>query len=927
MVESTSTMTMLSIAPGSIVANRYEVVEQIGAGGMGLVYKVIDKHLNDEVVALKLLHPHLAQDEEVFARFRNEVLVARSLSHPNIVRIHDMGTAAQGFSYISMEFVDGYSLSERITGKVTDKEGKPFPPLLFDDALGVLYQILSGVSYAHDKDIIHRDLKPANVMVSRGGEIKLADFGTARILGITRGLTQTGQAIGTPDYMSPEQIQGKTLDASSDIYALGIIAYELAVGQKPFNADTSVAIAYKHLHEPIPPFANPAKGIPDWFEQVVRIATAKDKADRYGSAYEFARALAEQKPELSHQGTFFLTERTQFFRSQNEKRSAKSTQSASATGTAPGGLAVDEEGFILGDSAGGQPGKVPGDSWTTGSYDEVKSERSIGYAASHRQKPKKHGTSAGVLFLGAAGILFGLLVVTIRTVPAFNDYVGHTLGEMQVESDVDYSTLAKILGVTISSKPEQPEPAKDIALVDPTRAAEREALSQELLKDLGIDDAALPAKPEAKPAPEAKSEPKPEPKPAPEAKPEPKPEPQQTAKAEPAPEKAPAKQPEKKPEPEAKPVETAKPTPPPPPPEPVRGQVAFRSGGKVEHSGTFSVDALGGVSWTGQIQGLPKMSRSALKNVVAQEFYVNVFSPDSASLVAKLDARLLDSNDGGSVKVGGDLRGLKRADVAVGDYRLDLVHKGEVLDSVPLALYKASVRLSGPPQGSAGGSAIKIVRGPAVTGTDAQSPELPESQPRLPPQSEPSLPPAGFDAPPAQPSLPPVQTFDNIPVRSEPPSHTNSLPPARRIDTPSSSAGTNWNRSSIELVRDNALNQANADVVASRMLEMQNQPPPPPPAEVFRGTIEMKSEGGADQQRGLTLSLRFTDDTISGSASIDGMGNFNADGKVYPRGLEINIRGESFGIRLTGVRRDNVMRGRYYIPAQNQRGSWEAVQR
>lgn len=926
MVQSTSTMTMLSIAPGSIVANRYEVVEQIGAGGMGLVYKVIDKHLNDEVVALKLLHPHLAQDEEVFARFRNEVLVARSLSHPNIVRIHDMGRAEQGFSYISMEFVDGYSLSERITGKVTDKDGEPFEPLSFDDALGVLYQILSGVAYAHDKDIIHRDLKPANVMVSRGGEIKLADFGTARILGITRGLTQTGQAIGTPDYMSPEQIQGKTLDAASDIYALGIIAYELAVGQKPFNADTSVAIAYKHLHEPIPPFADEAKGIPEWFEKVVRVATAKDKADRYSSAYEFARALAEQKPELSHQGTFFLTDRTQFFREPAKDTAVSGTQPNSPVDTTEGSVAIDDDGFILGDSVAGQPGKVSGESWTTGQWN-AQSDSSAAPVPAVRPRDRKKSTSPGVLFLGAAGIVFGLLVVTIRTVPAFNKMVGREIAAMQADSGVEYSTLAQILGVSLEEQADAGSQPSELALADPTRAAEREALSQELLNDLGIDEAAIPkagaektstdgAKADSKPGPEPKPKAKPEPKV--EAKPEPKveakpPEPAPEPVVETAAAKAkPEPKPEVKPEPE--------PASPPPPPEPIKGQVALTKNGSVDRSGSFSVDALGGVKWTGQIDGLPSMSTTALRRTIESDFYLNVFSPESSSLVSKLDAQLLKANDGGQVRLGGSLRALKRAGVDVGDYRLDLVHKGEVLDSIPLSLYKASVRLSGAPRG-AGGSAIKIVRGPSVSGDEVSAP---------PPAPAPSLEPA---EPPAQPQVEMLRPPSTAP-QSPPPTASierpsvSSLPPARRVDSGPDS-GSSWNRSSIDLVRDNALNQANADRVTSRALELQAQPEPEPlaPPEVFSGVIEMDSAAGSAGNRGLTLSLRFDDSSIQGSASIDGYGDFQAAGKVYPRGLEITIRNDVSGIRLTGARRGNVLRGRYYIPSEQKRGSWEATLR
>ncbi|MBP9838498.1 MAG: serine/threonine protein kinase, partial [Proteobacteria bacterium] len=224
---------------GVIIATRYQLCERLGAGGMGMVFRAVDRDLEGEIVALKLLLPHLALDENVFRRFRNEVLVARSLTHPNIVRTHDIGRAEGGYSYISMEFVDGFSLKDKIN-EVSATEKKIFD---FEDALKVLYQIVNGVCYAHGKGIIHRDLKPANVLLNKRGEVKLADFGTARMVGMDTSITQTGQVIGTPDYMSPEQIRGENLDTSCDIYSLGILAYELVTGNRPFHADSAVALA------------------------------------------------------------------------------------------------------------------------------------------------------------------------------------------------------------------------------------------------------------------------------------------------------------------------------------------------------------------------------------------------------------------------------------------------------------------------------------------------------------------------------------------------------------------------------------------------------------------------------------------------------------------------------------------------------------
>ena len=285
----------MQVEPGSVIAGRYEVVKRIGAGGMGMVFQAIDHELNDAVVALKLLLPHLASDEQIFKRFLNEVLVARSLSHPNIVRLHDIGKVEGSYYYISMELVDGYSLKERIT--VEDEVANTastqfsFKPLTFDEALQILFDISSGVSYAHTKGVLHRDLKPGNVLISKKGEVKLADFGTARIMGMDTSLTQTGQVIGTPDYMSPEQIRGEALDSACDIYSLGLIGYELVTGCRPYVADSAVAIAFKHLSEPLPPFGEKLKHIPGWYRALIEKATAKDRKQRFQNGKEFLADL------------------------------------------------------------------------------------------------------------------------------------------------------------------------------------------------------------------------------------------------------------------------------------------------------------------------------------------------------------------------------------------------------------------------------------------------------------------------------------------------------------------------------------------------------------------------------------------------------------------------------------------------------------
>ena len=291
------------LEPGLLIAGRYRLAERLGNGGMGVVFKAFDEELNDDVVALKLLHRHLAQDETAYRRFRNEVAVARTLTHPNIVRTHDIGRSPEGVSYISMEIIEGESLREQLSRRV-DETGFGFP---FAEAIQAMFAIISGVAYAHGKGVVHRDLKPANVMLTTEGEYKLADFGTARVLSVETSITRAGQLVGTPDYMAPEQIRGEGLDRSCDIYALGIMAFELVAGHKPFAADSPVAVAYKHMHEELPPLKSCGEPAPVWFYDFVKKCTAKDKQDRYASVEEMARFIVSHAPELlSPSGSFAL---------------------------------------------------------------------------------------------------------------------------------------------------------------------------------------------------------------------------------------------------------------------------------------------------------------------------------------------------------------------------------------------------------------------------------------------------------------------------------------------------------------------------------------------------------------------------------------------------------------------------------------------
>jgi serine/threonine-protein kinase len=261
-----------------VFGRRYRVTEKIGSGGMAEVYKAVDEVLG-RTVAVKVLHAHYAADPGFVARFRQEAQAAANLSHPGIVNIYDWGQDDSTY-YIVMEYVHGTDLKEVVT------ERGALDPLKVAE-YGA--QACAALSVAHGYDIIHRDIKPHNIVLTPDGTIKVMDFGIARA-GNTQ-MTQTGSVLGTAHYVSPEQAQGRTLTATSDLYSLGVVLYELATGRVPFDADTPVAVALKQVNdEPVPPRQlNPQ--IPSGLEAVIMRALSKNPSDRYSSAEEMRRDL------------------------------------------------------------------------------------------------------------------------------------------------------------------------------------------------------------------------------------------------------------------------------------------------------------------------------------------------------------------------------------------------------------------------------------------------------------------------------------------------------------------------------------------------------------------------------------------------------------------------------------------------------------
>lgn len=273
------------LVPGAVVANRYEIVEEVGRGGMSNIYKAKQLQL-DRCVALKMLHTYLLTDTSHLKRFAREARTVSQLAHPNIVAVHDFGITNHGQPFLIMDYLERGSLSDHIS-----KCG----PLKPDQAIAWLAPVCNGFAHAHSKGILHRDIKPSNLMldVDATGKttVKIVDFGIAKLAAVdekeAQKLTKTGEVIGSPYYMSPEQCIGAELDPRSDIYSMGCVLYEALAGQPPYRGANSLETIYKQSHEGPPRI----KGIPNVLENVVLKALAKDPAQRFQSMLEFERAL------------------------------------------------------------------------------------------------------------------------------------------------------------------------------------------------------------------------------------------------------------------------------------------------------------------------------------------------------------------------------------------------------------------------------------------------------------------------------------------------------------------------------------------------------------------------------------------------------------------------------------------------------------
>lgn len=258
---------------------KYRILGVIGRGGMGVIYKALQEPLN-RTVALKVLMPLDANSDESSRRFEIEARAISLLQHQNIVSIYEYGEES-GFPFFAMQHVDGVDLGK----KIADKKAMPF-----GEIVDIAKQICRGLRYAHCKDVIHRDIKPQNVLIDSNGIVLLSDFGIAKVFAYST-ITVTGMAVGTPEYMSPEQAEGKPLDFQTDIYSAGVVIYEMITKRPPFTGENAVSIAYKQVHElPVPPSVR-RREVPKRLELIVLKALKKDKRERYHSAEEMLEHL------------------------------------------------------------------------------------------------------------------------------------------------------------------------------------------------------------------------------------------------------------------------------------------------------------------------------------------------------------------------------------------------------------------------------------------------------------------------------------------------------------------------------------------------------------------------------------------------------------------------------------------------------------
>jgi predicted Ser/Thr protein kinase len=265
---------------GDRIADRYEIEEVVGSGGMSTVFRAHDEQL-DRRVAIKILHDRFADDGEYVARFRQEARSVAQLAHPNIVTVIDRGED-RGQQFIVFEFIDGENLKDLIRRSA---------PLPVREAIETAVVVADGLAFAHERGLVHRDVKPQNVLLSKDGAIKVTDFGIARSLEVDHGMTQTGTVVGTAEYLAPEQASGGVVSPAADVYSLGVVLWEMLTGRVPFGGDNLVTVALRHVNEPAPDIREVRPDVPPRLAAAIDTALQKDPARRFPTMRAFAQEL------------------------------------------------------------------------------------------------------------------------------------------------------------------------------------------------------------------------------------------------------------------------------------------------------------------------------------------------------------------------------------------------------------------------------------------------------------------------------------------------------------------------------------------------------------------------------------------------------------------------------------------------------------
>ena len=276
-----------------MLADRYRVLEVLGIGRNGIVVSAEDLQLDGDQLAVKLLHENLVSEPTILDRFRQEALLARQLSHPNIVRLYDFDVSADALPLLIMELVQGPSLRQLLDNTSGQR-------LSVGVSVEIVFQILCGLQHAHEKSIIHRDVKPENILISVSGIAKLGDFGVASPIQDSLGLTRTGEVVGTPAYLAPEQLEANPLSPATDLYSLGIVLFECLTGAVPFTGETYVSLFKQHSEKPVPQEKLIAAKVPKWTIEFIEKLLAKRPEDRFVSASD---ALAVLEPHRIEIGT------------------------------------------------------------------------------------------------------------------------------------------------------------------------------------------------------------------------------------------------------------------------------------------------------------------------------------------------------------------------------------------------------------------------------------------------------------------------------------------------------------------------------------------------------------------------------------------------------------------------------------------------